>query len=269
MNLPKRRWGDMAWTDFQSGDTAKWIAVVPLAATEQHGPHLPLSTDTEIMHGYLERVIGLLPDDVPATFLPVQTICLSPEHRDFPGTLTVSPEIALRTWVEIGRNVARAGIRKIVFVSSHGGNNGLMEIAARELRADFDMLAVTTSFARFGYPDNLFSSQEIVHGVHGGDIETSLMLAFRTDLVRQDKLADFPSEAAQMEKDFVRLRTGRPAGFSWMAQDLSAHGVLGNAANASAAKGEAAARHGAKAFVELLGDVRDFSLDRLAKGPRG
>lgn len=267
MRRPNPIWAEMAWPDFQNVED--WIAVLPVAAVEQHGPHLPLSTDVEIMQGYVARIIAALPGDLPATFLPVQPVGLSPEHRDFPGSLTFAAETAMHSWIEIGESVARTGVRKIVLLSSHGGNNGLMDIAARELRAEFGMLAVTASFARFGYPAGLFPEEEIAHGVHGGDIETSLMLAFRPDLVRKDKLADFPAATVQMEENFTWLRAGKPAGFGWMAQDLNAGGAVGNAANASAAKGEATARHGAKALAELLLDVHAFDLKRLAKGPLG
>ena len=267
MTNPNPVWSEMAWTDFR--DTEDWIAILPVAAVEQHGPHLPLGTDTEIMLGYISRVIANLPKEVPASFLPLQSVGLSPEHASFPGTLTLSPEAALGSWVGIGESVAATGIRKIVFISSHGGNNGLLDIAAREIRSRLGMLAVTASFARFGYPADVFSDDEIAHGVHGGEIETSLMLAFRPDLVRKDKISEFPAETLRMERDFKWLRAARPAGFGWMAQDLNPEGAVGNAARATAEKGRAAADYGARAFVELLRDVAAFPMERLRTGPLG
>jgi creatinine amidohydrolase len=269
MSLPGRFWADMAWTDFQDADTASWIAVLPVAAIEQHGPHLPLSTDRDIMQGYLARILPALPADLPVSFLPLQSIGLSPEHRDFPGTLTFTPETALKLWTELGDSIAHAGVRKIVLLSSHGGNTGLLEIVARDLRARHSMLAVTASFSRLGYPDNLFTPDEISHGIHGGEIETSLMLAFQPQKVRQDKLADFPSESVRMGRDFKHLRATRPAGFGWLAQDLNPQGAIGNAKNASAVKGAQAAEYGAGAFIELLRDVAAFPLERLRSGPLG
>ncbi|MGQ4273583.1 creatininase family protein [Terrihabitans sp. B22-R8] len=267
MKGPRRLWEEMAWGDFGTPDVADWIAVVPVAAIEQHGPHLPLSTDLVIMEGYLARVRARVPDGVPATFLPVQNVGLSPEHERFPGTLTLSAEAALKVWTGLGESVARTGVRKIVFVSSHGGNNALLDVVARELRLRHGMLAVTTAWARFGYPDGLFAPEEIAHGVHGGAIETSLMLAFRPDLVRHDRIADFPSAARDMERDYTHLRSGRPAGFGWLTQDLNSEGVLGDARAASTEKGEAAAEHGAGAFIELLHDVHRFPLANLKPGP--
>lgn len=260
MTLPRPLWQDMTWEDFRAPDIASWIAVVPIAAIEQHGPHLPLSTDLTIMEGYLARVLAALPDDLPASVLPIQPVGLSPEHLRFPGTLSLTPESALKVWTELGDSIARAGLRKLVFVSSHGGNNALLDVVARELRLRHDLLAVTTAFARFGYPEGLFTPDEISHGIHGGDIETSLMLAFRPDLVRMERAADFASEGTRMEADFRHLRIARPVGFGWLAGDLNGAGALGNARAARADKGHVAADHGARAFVELLRDVQNFEL---------
>lgn len=268
MTLPKAIWEKMTWRDVAASDTSHWIAVVPVAAIEQHGPHLPLSTDLTIMEGYLARIRAALPEDLPATFLPVQAVGLSPEHQAFPGTLTLTPETALRVWTEIGDSLVRAGVRKIVFVSSHGGNNGLLDIVTRDLRLRHNVLAVTSAFARFGTPPDLFPPAEIGHGVHAGAIETSLMLAFRPDLVDGNELADFPSLSAELESDFQHLRTGRPAGFGWMTQDLNPAGALGDARLATAEAGVALAEHGAQAFVQLLKDVHAFALSRLAHGPQ-
>ena len=151
--LPKRDWMEMTWQDIAGGDTARWIAVLPLAAVEQHGPHLPLGVDTYIAEAYLARVRDLLPDDLPVTFLPVQRIGVSAEHLAFPGTLTSSAATAIAAWTELGDSLARAGLRKLVLVTSHGGNVAAMETVARDLRARLGMLAVTVGWHRFGYPD--------------------------------------------------------------------------------------------------------------------
>jgi len=266
---PKRFWRDMSWEDFRKGDPSQWIAVVPVAAIEQHGPHLPLSVDVTIAEGYLARVHKLLPDTLPVTFLPLQEIGKSGEHRDFPGTLTFSYETVIRAWVEIGESVYRAGLRKIVFVNSHGGNSSVLDIVTRELRERFGMFAGITSWHRLGYPDGLFSAEEKLHGIHGGEIETSLMLAFAPEKVRMEKLEDFVPVTKAMEKDFKVLRSTVPAGFGWMTQDLQETGAIGNAKAATREKGEQAADFGARAFVSLLEDVQRFDLKRLKKGPLG
>ena len=179
MTLPKRDWMEMTWQEIAEAGaaTARWIAVLPLAAVEQHGPHLPLGVDTFIAEAYLARVRKILPDELPVTFLPVQRIGVSVEHLAFPGTLSLSAATAIAAWTELGESLARAGLRKLVLVTSHGGNVAAMELVARDLRTRFRMLAVTVGWHRFGYPENTFSGEEKKHGIHGGDIETSLMLA--------------------------------------------------------------------------------------------
>lgn len=259
----------MAWPDFAGPDTARWVAVLPLAAVEQHGPHLPVGVDSMIGEAYLARARALVPNDLPATFLPVQRIGQSDEHLAFPGTLTFSAATVIRAWTEIGESLHRAGVRKLVLVTSHGGNVAAMDIVSRDLRARLGMLVVTVGWHRFGYPDGTFTATERRHGIHAGDVETSIMLAAEPDTVRRDKLADFPPATLAMERDFQWLNAGRPAGFGWMTQDLHPSGALGDASEATAAKGEAALNHGARAFVELLREVDRFDLSRLAPGPLG
>jgi creatinine amidohydrolase len=265
--VPPRDWADIHWPDVPAADAARWVAVLPLAATEQHGPHLPLATDVMIAHAYLERVRELLPENVPATFLPVQTIGISTEHTDFPGTQTLSNEAALKSWMALGDSVARAGVGKIVIVTSHGGNSAAMMLVAQDLRAQHGMLAVTTSWSRFGAPDGLFSAEELRHGIHGGAVETSIMLARYREHVRTEAIADFRSNALAIEKEFRWLSTQRPAPFAWQTQDLHPSGAVGDATQASADKGERLIDHGARAFCELLADVDNFDVKRLAIGP--
>ena len=262
-----RRWMELTWPDFQAADMERAVAVLPVAAIEQHGPHLPVGVDALIMEGYLDRVMERLPDDSGALFLPVQCVGTSREHVAFPGTLTLTPETALRAWIEIGESVARAGCRKLVIANSHGGNNALIDIVARELRVRRNMLVVPAFWHRFGYPDGLFSGHERQHGIHAGDIETSLMLAFRPDLVRTDEIDHFRPASVEMARDFQWLRATGPQGFGWMAQDLSPSGAMGDAAAARVDKGESAADYGVTAFIELLADVEAFDLARLAEGP--
>jgi creatinine amidohydrolase len=240
---------------------------LPLAATEQHGPHLPLGTDVMIAQAHLERVRELLPAAIPAVFLPIQPVGISTEHIGYPGTLTLPTDVSLKAWKALGESVARAGIRKLVMVTSHGGNSAAMTLVAQDLRAQHGLLAVTTGWYRFGAPEGLFSAEELRHGIHGGAVETSIMLARYPQAVRRDAIADFPPAGIAMEKDYRWLSTHRPAPFAWQAQDLHASGAAGDATTASAEKGERMLDHGAHAFCELLEDVDNFDVKRLSGGP--
>jgi len=267
MNLPKRDWMDMTWQEIAGAATGRWIAVLPLAAVEQHGPHLPLGVDTYIAEAYLARVRKILPEDLPVSFLPVQRVGVSAEHLSYPGTLTFSATTAIAAWTELGASLARAGLRKLVLVTSHGGNVAAMELVARDLRTRLGMLAVTVGWHRFGYPDGTFAGDEKKHGIHGGDIETSLMLAAKPEAVRMKEAPNATPATIAMAREFKWLGAYRPAGFAWMTQDLHPSGAVGDATLATAAKGEAALAHGAQAFVELLREVDRFDLSRLREGP--
>ncbi|MXN65269.1 creatininase family protein [Stappia sp. GBMRC 2046] len=263
--LPRRFWHEMTTFDFAESDTSDWIAILPVAAIEQHGPHLPVFTDTCIAEGQIARVLELLPEDIPATFLPVQAVGKSNEHISSPGTLTLSWDTVTKAWEEIGDSVARAGIRKFVLINSHGGNVPIIDIVARELRVKYDMLAVATAWSRFGQPDGVFPAEEFTYGIHGGDIETSIMLHLRPDLVKMDRAEDFASAQQDFLKEFKYLRGHGAQQFGWKAQDLNAKGVVGNALAATPEKGKASLDHAALGFVELLKDVHAFELTRLWK----
>jgi creatinine amidohydrolase len=265
--VPPRDWTDVHWPDFAPADPARWIAILPLAATEQHGPHLPLGTDVMIAKAYLARVRELMPDDLPATFLPLQPVGISTEHLAYPGTLTVPAETALQTWRAIGESVARAGLRKLVMVTSHGGNTAAMALVAQDLRASHGLLAVTTGWNRLSAPEQSFAAAETRHGIHGGAIETSIMLARYPQHVRRDKIADFRSAGIAMDKDYRRLSPHRPAPFAWQAEDLHRAGAIGDATLASAEKGEQLLDRGARAFCELLVDVDRFDVAALGRKP--
>jgi creatinine amidohydrolase len=265
--LPTKFWAEMGWRDFAAADMSEVVAVLPVAAIEQHGPHLPVGVDMFLNEGYLARAIPRVPDEMPVLFLPIQSIGKSNEHIEFPGTLTFSHETLIRAWTEIGQSVARAGCRKLVIMNSHGGNVPVIDIVVRELRVRERMLAVHAAWHRLGLPDALFSAKERAHGIHGGDVETSLMLAFKPELVRRAEAKDFESAAVAIEAEFKHLRVTQPIGFGWMSSDLFPLGAVGDAGAATAEKGEACVENGADAFIDLLRDVLAFDLARLRQGP--
>ena len=240
------------WSEFRSEeyaviDTMRTIAVLPVAAIEQHGPHLPVGTDMIIGEGMLAEVRKRLPDSLDVRILPMQSVGKSNEHLWAAGTLTLTAETAMRCWKEIGLSVSRTGIRKIIFANSHGGNVDLISIVARELRVDAGMYAVKCQWGSFGRPAGLFSDLEQQFGIHGGDYETSMMLHFRPDLVRMDKAENFQSTA---END--PISPIGPLSYGWVAKDLNPAGVVGEAAAATAAKGAAAADHQARGLSNCL-----------------
>lgn len=263
--FPAPYWRDMPTTDFKAKHTADWIAVLPVAAIEQHGPHLPVATDAAIAQGMVSASVDRLMGDIPATFLPIQEIGKSNEHISSPGTLTQSWDTVTKAWIEIGESVHRAGLRKMVIVNSHGGNVPIIDIVARELRVRFDMLCVATGWMRFGLPPGCYSEDERKYGIHGCDVETSIMLHLRPELVRMDKAQDFKSTQLDFINEFKHLRAHGPAQFGWKAQDLNIAGTVGNAAAANPEKGEQTVAFQAERFVELLQDVHQFDPNRLWK----
>jgi creatinine amidohydrolase len=265
--LPAKLWQEMTTTDFAALDRERVVAVLPVGAIEQHGPHLPVAVDTCINQGIIDEVLRRLPADLPATFLPLMPIGKSNEHQAFPGTLTLSAETLTRLWTEIGESVARAGIRRLVIANSHGGQPQIMDIVARDLRVRLGMLVVTLSYGAFGRPPGLFSESELRHGIHGGSSETSMMLYLRPDLVRDGERRDFVPLTVEMEREWVHLRPEGRIGFGWQTQDLNPEGACGNALDADAERGRLMIEHTAERFIELLREVARFPLSKLRPGP--
>jgi creatinine amidohydrolase len=263
MTLPRRYWHEMTTEEVAALPAERVIAVLPVAAIEQHGPHLPVYVDACIVDGVVARALELAPADLPVTVLPTQAVGKSNEHLAFPGTLTLGAETLTRLWTEIGESVARAGVRKLVLFNAHGGQPQIMDIVARDLRVRLNMLAVSASWYAFGLPDGLFPPEEIRFGIHGGAVETSMMLHLRPDLVRLDKRRNFESEAVKMAGEFKLLRPTGPVAFAWQTQDLNPEGACGDATNSDAARGAKVIDFAAAKFVELLQEIDRFPLTAL------
>ncbi len=253
----------MPATLIAEADTGDWIAVLPVAATEQHGPHLPASTDADIARAMVAAAVSSLPGDAKVSFLPIEEVGASAEHGDTPGTISRDPCELARAWFEIAADLNIKGIRKLVLVSSHGGNTPVCDMVIQRARIELGMLAVATSWSRFGYPNGLFSDTEIALGIHGGDIETSIMLAAQPETVDMTKAENFVSLQRDMMRDMKHLRAYGPHRFGWMMHDLNTGGVTGNAGAATADKGAAVIAHQSQRFIELLEDVRSFDLQHF------
>ena len=278
MAMTSRYWADFSTRDFAelqaSGDAARTIAVLPVAATEQHGPHLPLSVDTVLVDGIVAAALPHLATDLKVLFLPTQAVSLSPEHARFPGTLTLKNETVLRLWTDIAESVAASGITKLVIFNSHGGNVSVMDLVARDLRARLNMLVYSVTW--FNLPllgaqgddvNALFSLDEHRFGIHAGDIETSMMLALDPSHVDMTKAQDFHSTSQDRAQRFAILGNGKSAKLGWQTQDYNPAGAVGNAAAATAAKGQAMVNAAAHALAQLLAEVDSLSDDTLRAVP--
>jgi len=261
--LPSRDWRDLTTTDFEAMDTLGTVVLQPVAAIEQHGPHLPLSVDAVINEGIVAAAMARLATDLPVLALPPVVTGVSPEHRDFPGTISIEPETMLRLLVEIGSSVARAGLRKLVLFNSHGGQPQVMDLVAQRLRSRLGLLVVAVDAYRLWHAGGMFPERELDHGIHAGAIETSIMLHLRPDLVRHGAVAEFPSVAKGLEADYRWLGPRGPAGFAWQAQDLNPAGAVGDARLAAAEHGQALVQQAAASLAEILGEVSRAPLDLL------
>ncbi|MGI9333556.1 MAG: creatininase family protein [Gammaproteobacteria bacterium] len=265
--MPLHHWRDLTTADFEDFDAQRDVALVPLGAIEQHGPHLPLSTDAVIAEEVAERAAAMAAERVRIIVLPCQNIGQSIEHVDFPGTLTAPTETLLQSWAAIGEGVHRAGLRKIVFLNAHGGQPQVMEIVVQDLRVRFGLFAVASSWWLMGLPDIGIDEEEIRHGIHGGLIETSMMQYLRPQHVRMTHAGNFRSVLPGLEARYEQLRLLGGVSAGWQAQDLHPLGVAGNAAAATPEMGAAIVDHVVARFATLLVEVSDYELENLEHRP--
>lgn len=265
MTLKSGYWEELATTDLESLDPEAAIALLPVGATEQHGPHLPLFTDSAINRGIVRRTLEILPEDHTLLVLPSLPVGDSGEHGDFPGTLSLPAELLIPVWMEIGAAVATVGLRKLIIFNSHGGQTQIVDIVAQRLRAELEMLVVRATYFHFGTPEGLLDLTELEHGLHGGAAETSMMLHLHPELVRTDKLADFRPVSHDMMRDYELLRPEGAAGFGWSAQDLHPSGASGDATQADAEKGRLLLEHAAERLAAIVKDLRRAPLSLLRK----
>lgn len=248
-------WQDLTTTDFAAVDPQSTVAVLPVAAVEQHGPHLPLSTDAVIAAEIAHALLGRATATTTLLVLPLVEIGHSPEHASFAGTLTARAETLLALWTEIGQSVAKAGVRKLIVLNSHGGQKSLVDIVATRLRAEHGLFVVRASTFSLGTPPGLFDARELALGIHGGDFETSLMLHLRPDLVRTERIEDFAGLPEQWAKEHELLGVEKPIGFGWLSEDLHPEGAVGRATSASAEKGARCFEHMVTRLERLVDEV--------------
>ncbi len=274
MQLPSVFWADLTSRHFAqlaaSPEISRAVAVLPVAATEQHGPHLPVSVDTTLVNGVIAAALPHLPAGLPVLFLPTQQVGKSNEHIRFPGTLTLPAQTVIGIWMELGACVARAGIRKLVLFNSHGGQVSVMDIVARDLRTAHDLIVYSTNWYSLPLGEavtGLFPPEEHRFGIHAGDMETSMMLALREKYVDMAQAQNFRSSSEERSARYPILGNGSSAKLGWQMQDYNPAGAAGNAAAATAAKGHALIDSAGLQLARLLQEVSDLPLSTLNAKP--
>lgn len=261
-----RNWLDLTTEEFRALDPARTVALLPVSAVEQHGPHLPVSVDQVLCAGIVARA-AQISGDTPVIVLPQQDVGKSNEHLAFPGTLSFSAETLIRIWTELGECVYRAGLRKLVLYNSHGGQPQIMDVVARDLRVRLDMAAVATSWWAFGMPEGLWNAKESKHGIHAGGVETAMMMHLAPGSVRADKVANFEPGQLDLAKEYELLTYTGSSALAWQAQDLNMSGAVGDARDADAERGRKVVDHAAGKLVKLLAEVSRFPLDKIRSLP--
>ena len=274
MNHASRYWAHWRTTDLAqaraSGRLQQTVAVLPLGATEQHGPHLPLQVDSAIADAVVAAAVAQLDASVPALFLPTQYVGYSPEHAAFAGTLTLKAETVIRLWTDIAESVAASGVQRLVLFNTHGGHVGLMDVVARDLRERLGLLVYSVNWFNLPLigPDgadlqDLFDTREHRFGIHAGAIETSVMLALAPEQVDMAQARDFASSAEWRAQHCPILGNGRSAKLAWQMQDYNPAGAVGNAASARADTGRLLIDAAGRALAQLLAEVHALPADTV------
>lgn len=232
------------------------IAVLVLGAIEQHGTHLPLGTDLIIGEGLQAAMLTLLDPGLEVVCLPSMAVGASEEHASFPGTLSLPAPLAIATLEAYGESVARAGIQRLVLINSHGGNKAVMDLASLTLRKQFAMRVVKATYTRLPPLERAINADELRYGLHGGLLETAMMQYLAPASV---KLDDYQTAPLGTLKDNQLLGPEGAAAFAWLAEDLSQHGVAGDARQANAALGERLVQHYASQLATVVAETARLS----------
>lgn len=250
-------WADLTAVDFAALDRANAVAILPIGAIEQHAGHLPLSVDRDLTQAVLTRALPQLDPTLTVLALPVQAIGKSTEHEAWPGTLSLSADTLLRVLHDTAASVHRAGIRRLMILNGHGGNRALLELACRDLHAAFGLVTAHVAWDDLAEAERVVGPGEAANGLHAGDVETSAMLAAHPALVRMDRAEDFGSAHLNWRQSHPDLGLGSaPLRPGWLMADLNPKGAIGNAAAATAEKGDALLATAARNLALL---VRDFA----------
>lgn len=251
--MSARSWASLTTEQLAESVGEQTVAVQVLGAIEQHGPHLPLDTDTRIAEGLLDRALHVLDDAVDVLVLPPLTIGASDEHKSFPGTLGLDGRGMIDALIAIGADVARSGVGRLVWINGHGGNRAAMDLAALTLRREHALRVVKCTYTRLGSPPVDWPAEELARGFHGGALETALMRHLVPDAVREDRVAEFPMRP---DPDAHRLLSAEgAASWAWLAEDLNRSGVIGDARLGSAEIGATLVNFYARRIARVLGEA--------------
>lgn len=233
------------------------VIIQPMGAIEQHGAHLPLIVDAEISIRVLARSLEKLDPAIPAYALPPLYYGKSNEHSTFAGTITMRTQTMLAILTDIAESIYRAGFRKLAFMNSHGGQPQILEIVARDLHEKYPDFMIFPLFT-WRVPNvakDLLTAQELEWGIHGGDAETSLMLALLPEQVDMTQaVTEYPYGLP--EHSMLSMEGANP--FAWVTRDLSQSGVLGDARAATREKGAKILTSLVDGWTQLIEDIYKF-----------
>jgi creatinine amidohydrolase len=253
-------WADLTAPDFAALDRERAVTILPIGAIEQHGPHMAMSVDRDLTLGVLTRALPLIDPSLTVLALPVQAIGKSTEHEAWSGTLSLSANTLLQILHDIASSVHRSGIHRLMFLNGHGGNRALLELACRDLRAAFGLVTAHVAWDDLADAASVVGPHEAANGLHAGDVETSAMLATHPTLVHMDRAKDFASAHLNWRQVHPDLGLGAaPLRPGWLMGDLNPNGAIGNAAAATAEKGETLLSNAAGSLARLVSDFARFS----------
>lgn len=245
----ERNFAYLTWKQVDGLPREQTLLVLPTAAVEQHGHHLPLATDTLINNLVLGKAMAKLPAELPVYALPPICYGKSNEHIGFPGTLSVSASTFMAVVRDVGASVAASGFKKLVLYNTHGGNTSLVDVMARDLRAEFG-LCTFSLFGSGGCGFEGVSTQEKTYGFHAGEIETAYLLHATPELVhREEYTANY---IARVDEPELLKPEGSAANFAWLTKDIAPSGVLGDPSASTAENGERWSEEAAARITEVL-----------------
>lgn len=263
MTSPSHRFAELSVAQVRERVSPGSVAVLPVGAVEQHGPHLPLITDALVAEAASAAAVDRYGEELDLWLLPTLSYGRSVEHEWSPGTLSLSTGTFAAVLADLGRSVATSGIRRLVLVNGHGGNSSEIQTMLRDLRRAHGLM----TFAVNAFPppeEDPFAGTEQGQGIHGGAGETSLMLHLRPDLVDLDAAA---TRLPRGLNDNKHVRFGGSVGFGWLSDDFGPDGYLGDPTQATADIGRRAFAAMTAQLGEQLAEIASFDFTHHRAGP--